>query len=301
MKPADEVIDHLRSNSYEKYLVSPLNLEIVEEGNLLFLDVKENGVNRFPIRTSFIKKLLMWYKMPYSIKDNLSKELFLEVINQLLHGINSRDVFVNIENKEALTITSTFFAEFSNLVLYEKLKNLDITAISHDDYLTQFFTNKKAEANIFSNDEYGFGYDVTNSETGFSALSLEHYVLRYICRNGALVPVKIKDERKNHYKITNYELTEFINKRIDSATHSRNTFINLLKKSSQVDSRDYRYFIVRKLNYVLGSWQGDDFMKEFDWNGSKYDVFNYITHKAKSFDVNKRYRLERMASEIILN
>lgn len=43
------------------------------------------------------------------------------------------------------------------------------------------------------------------------------------------------------------------------------------------------------------------FMNEFNWSQSKYDVFNYITHKAKSFDVNKRYRLESFAGEIILN
>jgi hypothetical protein len=56
-----------------------------------------------------------------------------------------------------------------------------------------------------------------------------------------------------------------------------------------------------KLNYTLGGWQGNEFLKDFNWQNSKYDLFNFITDKAKSFEITKRYQFERLAGEIILN
>jgi len=47
-------------------------------------------------------------------------------------------------------------------------------------------------------DVCGFGYNVVNSETGFRALAISHYILRYVCSNGAVVPVRGMKKR-NHY------------------------------------------------------------------------------------------------------
>ncbi len=42
------------------------------------------------------------------------------------------------------------------------------------------------------------------------------------------------------------------------------------------------------------------FMNKYNWNDSVYSLFNYITYNAKTYDINKRYQLERLAGALII-
>lgn len=300
-RPTEEVLDYMRSNLYQKVLTSPRDLEIVNESDSLFLDINARQKMRVPIRTSFLNKLLLWFNLPNNLVKIVSEDLFLNLINEVLHKIRSKQVVVKLENEQALTITSTLFTELRDLELFEQIKHLDITAISKNDFITRFFTNKKAKQEILPNDYFGFGYNITNSETGFSALAIEHYILRYVCRNGAVAPFSLSERKKYHYNLPLERMKKFIDDQLNYASQSRMNIVNAIKQSSDIDAVKSRYQIMQKLNYLLENRGGNDFMNGFDWNQSKYDVFNYITHNAKSFDVNKRYRLEGFAGEIILN
>jgi hypothetical protein len=300
-KPAKEVIDYLRSNKYQNYWVSPRSLELLEENNLLFLQINLKNKIRVPIRTSFLKKLFLWHKMPEDIGKILPDDLFLKVINELLHQIKSREVNVKLENNEALTITSKMFTEIKDLEVFELIKELKIKCISRNDYITRFYTDKKEESDPVPGDYCGFGFDIINSETGFSALSFNHFILRYICRNGATSPINIYDAKRNHYGATNESLAKFLDNQLKNSNQSRKNLILCLKKSNDIAAIKYKNNVIFKLNFTLGGWKGNEFMKDFEWQQSKYDVFNFITNKAKIFEINKRYQLERIAGEIILN
>jgi len=300
-KPTAEVIDQIRSNTNCSYTISPRSLEMVADNNFLFLSFGEENKLRVPVRKSFLKKLLRWHKMPEDLNNILPDDLFLKVVNELLHKIKSREVNVKLENNEALTITSQLFTEFKDLEVFDLIKNLDIKCISRNDYMTRFYTDKKEETAPAEGDFCGFGFDIVNSETGFSSLSFNHFILRYVCKNGATTPINIYDAKKYHYSETNESLSKFLNTQLNYSDYSRKQLIQFLKRSNDLEAIKFKSNTIMRLNYTLGGWQGNEFMKDFVWQNSKYDLFNFITHKAKVFEITKRYQLERLAGEIILN
>lgn len=300
-KPTAEVIDHIRSNTYCSYTISPSSLGLVEYNNSLFLELNEKNRKRLPVRTSFLRKLLRWHKMPEDLNNILPDDLFLKVVNELLHKIKSWEVNVKLENNEALTITSQLFTEFKDLEVFDLIKSLNIKCISRNDYMTRFYTDKKEEAAPAAGDFCGFGFDIVNSETGFSSLSFNHFILRYVCKNGATTPINIYDAKKYHYSETNESLGKFLNTQLNNSDQSRKQLIQFLKKSNDLEAIKFKNNTITRLNYTLGDWKGNEFMKDFVWQKSKYDLFNFITHKAKVFEIIKRYQLERLAGEIIFN
>src|SRR3990172_5860997 len=99
-RPTAEVIDHIRSNTNCSYTISPRNLKLVADNDFLFLSLDAKDKLRVPVRTSFLRKLLRWHKMPEELNNILPDDLFPKVVSELLHKIKSREVNVKIENNE---------------------------------------------------------------------------------------------------------------------------------------------------------------------------------------------------------
>lgn len=300
-RPADEVIDFLKSNPHRYYTVSPRELEIVSDNSTLLLRIKQKQPCIFKLRTSFLHKLLKWYNLPINILEKLSEDFLIRMLNELLSQIKSYKVNIKVENDEALTITSELYTEFKDLEVYELIKGLEIKSISRNDFITRFYTGKKSETAPLVDDFYGFGFDIINSETGFSALSFNHYILRYTCRNGATAPINIYDTKKYHYCETRQSISQFLNEQINRSLKSREKLILAIKQSDDFPSIKFKSSTSAKLNYIFGNWKGSEFWKGFDWNKSMYELFNFVTHRAKNYSINQRYQLERLAGEIILN
>jgi hypothetical protein len=300
-RPAEEVIDFLKSNTYNYYTVSPRDLQLITDDSWLYLRINLKQSKTLKLRTSFLKKLLRWHNLPNDLAEKLTEDLFLKMLNELLNKIKSREVSIKTENDEALTITSMLFTEFKDLEVYEFIKNLNIKSISRNDLMTRFYTEKKIEAAPVEGDFCGFGFDVVNSETGFSPLSFDHFILRYICRNGAAAPINIYDAKKYHYEETRKTLSQFLNEQMNNSQKSREKLILALKQSNDIAGITAKNTTITRLNYVLGNWKGNELMKGFDWSNSTYELFNFITHNAKTYKINERYQLERLAGEIILN
>lgn len=96
-------------------------------------------------------------------------------------------------------------------------------------------------------------------------------------------------------------MNKFLFDRIDKVESSRKNVIFALKKSSNETAGKYSDNFFYKVDAITGRHQNKDFFKNFDWKKSKYDLFNLITDKAKVYDVTKRYQLERLAGELIMN
>ena len=125
--------------------------------------------------------------------------------------------------------------------------------------------------------------------------------MRYICSNGATAPIEKFYLKKYHYKQNPGELAAFLQQQIDFSGSSRKNLISEIKRSSDKAAKSSRNFVTSKINYILGGWQGNNFLAEYNWDSSLYDLFNFITDKAKKHDITKRYQLEKLAGEIILN
>lgn len=300
-KPAEEVIDFLKSNTYNYYTVSPRDLQLIKDDSWLHLRINSKQPKTLKLRNSFLQKLCGWYNLPSDINEKLSEDLFLKMLNELLHKINSREVNVKVEDNEALTIHSLRYTEFKYLEVFELTKDLNVKSISRNEFMTRFYTSKKYEADPVVGDFCGFGFDIINSETGFSALSFNHFILRYVCRNGATASINIYDAKKNHYSESSQSLAQFLNEQKKYSQKSREKLILAMRQSNDVASVKFKYSTITRLNYVLGSWKGNEFMKGFDWQKSKSELFNFVTRKVKNHEINKCYQLERLAGEIILN
>lgn len=301
MMPVEEVMDFFKSRHKKKIEISPRKIELVNIKENLFLRISANKIEEYPVRTSFLRKLLKWNQLPEDFSNKISNELFIKVLNETLQNFRARNVDIHLENNEAKTITSKLYSEVTNLEIYDVIKNLEITKISHNDYMTRFYTKKKVEAAPIVNDYCGFGFDIVNSETGFAALTFNHFILRYVCTNGATAPINMYNWKQDHYAKDKNYLIDYIKNQIERADSSRNNLFYKIKKSNDEKSIHLKQLITSKLSGILDWDKRVAFINSFGWDGSKYDLFNYITDKAKPFDITKRFQLERLAGEIIIN
>ncbi|PIP76778.1 MAG: hypothetical protein COW85_12380 [Ignavibacteria bacterium CG22_combo_CG10-13_8_21_14_all_37_15] len=297
-----EVIDYLKSQDVKVYTASPSDMEFKSNLGQLFLQVYDEGLSfEYPMRESCLKKTLKWFSFPTEKYDFLQDGTLLAICNDTLKAINARNLNFKVINSEVVTINSPYYTTFTNLDVIKSVLSLGISKISLNDYIMRIYTEEKYKAEPVVGDTCGFGINIINSETGFSALSVEHFILRYTCVNGATAHIQGVNERKNHYNLPAGELKNFLFERIDKVESSRKNVIFALKKSSDEPAEKYGDNFFYKVDAITGKQQSKDFFKGFDWKKSKYDLFNLITDKAKAYDVTKRYRLERLAGELIMN
>ena len=56
-----------------------------------------------------------------------------------------------------------------------------------------------------------------------------------------------------------------------------------------------------KVNSIIGNYKGSYFFKDFKKdNKNKYDLYNHITHSAKSFNLLEKYQLEQLGGSLII-
>lgn len=301
MADTEEVLKHLSSRKTEVIVSSPGDLKLVIDKSALYLDHKNSSSFHYPVRRSFLFKLLSWHKFPKEESKILSDNTLLLLSNELLNSISAKEVSVDIEDNEALSIKSLRYSKISDLEVYQKIKDLNITKISKNDLMTRFYTEKKYETDPIPGDYCGFGLNLYNSETGFSSLKVEHYILRYFCSNGASAPIGLGMEKKYHFNTNRADMFLFIEQKVNSSSPSREQLIKRINESQKLPSVKYIQDIQSKLGSALNGRQAYDFIRAFDKKLTKYDFFNYITDNAKNFDIYKKAQLEKIAGELILS
>ncbi|MCX7611239.1 MAG: hypothetical protein N2043_06595, partial [Ignavibacterium sp.] len=97
-KSLNEIIDFLKSRQVEKLEISPSNLKVCEDGNILFLRTMNGHIKDYPIRRAFLYKLLKWFQFPVNQILNLSIETIAYICNDFLMNIRSDKVYIKVEN-----------------------------------------------------------------------------------------------------------------------------------------------------------------------------------------------------------
>jgi len=184
-----EVLDFLRSRSVRKIHIPPEDLHVVNDGARLYLHCSYGGLREYPVRKAFLLKVLRWFSFPNRLVNRLDIDTVTMVLNDFLLNISSGDVTVTLEDGDALTVTSASYSEVTDLEVLNCCVELGVQKISRNDYFMRIYSATRCEVEPEPGDICSFAYNVVNSETGFRALSLSHYILRYICSNGAAVPV----------------------------------------------------------------------------------------------------------------
>ena len=178
---------------------------------------------------------------------------------------------------------------------------LGIKEISRNDFFMRIYTSEKYKTEPIPGDTCGFSFNIFNSETGFRALSIAHYILRYICTNGAVAHIGGNNESRIHFGHKEGELQEFLNDQILNALNSRMKLIHSIKKSSEEKADNHIKSISLKIDRLLGRNSSQKFLEELKKDSTQYDLFNVITSRAKDYDISKRLYLERIAGDLITN
>ena len=138
-----EVINYLRSRSVEKIKVSPSNLKIICSGQEPILQAMNGKIKEYPIRKTFLHKLLNWYNFPTNKLSRLSNETVISICNDYLLNIRSEYVTVTFESDEALTLTSPRYNEITDLEIIDRCAELGIQNISRNDFMMRIITKDK--------------------------------------------------------------------------------------------------------------------------------------------------------------
>lgn len=297
----DEVINYLQDLEREKLRLSPANLKIKSDGKFLMLSIMDKGVEDYPIRKSFLHKLLKWYSFPMNQLYRLSNETLISICNDYLININREFVNVTIEKGEALTITSPDYNEITDLEVIKKCADLGFRTVSRNDFMMRITTEEKFKFEAVKGDNCGIGLNVINSETGFRTLSIAHFILRYVCSNGAIVRIDNEANERVHYGYKENELQEFLNEQVEAALLSQLQVANSIKNLSNKSAAKFIESVSRRVESYLGKNESKNFFSELRKEATLYDLFNAITNKAKKYDLSKRVSLENLAGDLILN
>lgn len=300
---SDEMIDYLKSRKEEIIESSTRDMTIIKRDNQVLILFKSNNRSlMYPIRTAFLYKLLKWYNISYHSIHHFSDDTLILMCNDNLREISKHSNYVNlkIENNEVVSIVSKKFTLSSDLEVINLVeKKLQIAAIFRDDFCMRIITKIESEAEPIVGDISGFGLNITNSETGFSTLKAEHYILRYWCSNGCTTKIKQSPINIVHYNIDKETIYSDLASVLENAPKEPEFFTAGVKASLTEEAKLSFPHIEYKVNSIVGSTAGYSFFDGFDKKSKKYDLFNYITHTAKKFDIMQRYKLESLGGSLI--
>ena len=296
----EEVVDFLRSRRIEKIHVPPEDLHVVNDGKVFYLHCSYGQLREFLMRRAFVRKLLRWFNFPPRLLDRLDIDTATMVLNDLLLNIVSGDVTVTVECGEALTVTSARYSEIADLDIIERCRSLGVEYVSRNDYFMRLYSRTRSVAEPAKGDICSFSYNVVNSETGFRALSLSHYILRYICSNGAVVPIKGM-RRKVHYGYSQGELFGILDRYLVAGEAVQKKVITALESSVSEPVNGEREKVIRSVDSLLGRGMGRALVSRLQAGASRYDLFNEITSMAKGYPIGIRLQLEMIAGGMLNN
>lgn len=297
----DEVIGYLQDLDRVKLSLSPANLKIKSDGKYLTLSVMNKKVKDYPIRKSFLYKLLKWYSFPMNQFYRLSNETIISLCNDYLMNINREYVNVTIEKGEALTITSPDYNEITDLEVIRKCVDLGVRTVSRNDFMMRITTEEKLKFEAVPGDNCGIGINLINSETGFRTLSIAHFVMRYTCSNCAIVRIVNDENERVHYGHKEYELQEFLDEQVGLALLGQKQVADSIKDLSKELATDFINSVNKRIESYLGKNESKKFFDELNEESTLYDLFNVVTNKAKNYDLGKRVLLENLAGDLVLN
>lgn len=163
----------------------------------------------------------------------------------------------------------------------------------------RIYTDKIIEEEIVKGDTCGFGLNIFNSETGFHALEVTHYILRYICLNGAVIALRNgKKDRTIHYGHRQGFMQRFLSEQIMKSEVEVKGIIEKIQLSRETPSTDYIKYIRTRLG-AIDKQAVSNILPQNVYYENLYDLFNAITNEAKYYDLEKRFYLEKLAGDLL--
>jgi hypothetical protein len=218
----------------------------------------------------------------------------VSLVNDLLLSIRTPIVRVIVEDGEAVSITSNRYAEFSDLEILRMCEPFGIASVSRTDWFMRVYTQIGYRTEPVPGDVCGFGFNIFNSETGFRPVSVEHYVLRYICSNGAVVKQTGGHAGRSHHGHSPEELRRFVAARLEHGTRAREDLVqNIRKSAGTAATEEERFRLSRELR--RNATYTRELRDLIEQASTRYDLFNLATAIARPLPPPQRLRLEEFA------
>ena len=298
-----DVVDHLRSRRLETIVTEPDRLHVSTDGSDLFLRIANGRIREFPVRATFVFKLLKWFSFPTRQMSLLSDETMASILNDYLLRIRSSEVAVRVENGDALTILSEKYSPLSDLEVIEQCDGIGISGVSRDDFQLRLYSHIQVKTQPVKGDECGLGFNIFNSETGFRSLSISNYVFRYACSNGMVVSER-GDEWKpqSHYGISADMMRGYLGERLEVVRKSWRRLEEVLKRSASAPlGEGMGEEILRRARPALDATAARRLSLALgDLNLTVYQAVNAVTSEARSLGVTPRLRLEALAGRMLI-
>ena len=310
-----EVLSYLKGLDRRTIVTSPHKLKLSNKVNKksdqIFLEIRNGTTTHYPIRRSFLLKLMRWYHLTELVISKLSPDTIVAVGNDFLSHIRSGSVTIKTENGDALTILSPRYSEFTDAELLEICRDkFNAEKVSRDDFAMRVFSKEIFKTQPVKGDDCGFGFNIFNSETGFMAIRVAHYIYRYWCSNGAIAGIQGMRESMYHYGQPKEKIKEFINESITKIEEGRGELIKKMMESREKQALDRIKQVMMRLRPIVGLAESTNLMKEFteyaegrsggtEYTDSMYSLFNFITHNAKERPLIQQTQMEELAGGLI--
>ncbi len=297
---AGEVRDFLKSRRLKKFVLPPDRLHVVNDGREHFLRISNGKTGEYPVRGSFIFKLLKWYRFPSRQIEHLSIDTMSSVLNDYLLAIPGGDVNVTLEDGEAVSLTSNRYNELSDLEVLDCAGRAGVACVSRNDFFLRVYSDTDYEVEPVPGDVCGIGYNVFNSETGFRALSVRLFVRRYICSNGAVIGRTEAEGERVHYGHPDMELRRFLVEKMTVGEALRDEVRRLLEQSTGVPCAPLIDRVSAQLKPVIGRKKTEELISGLREDATAYDLANAITSMAQSLDLRRRLLAESIGGELLV-
>jgi hypothetical protein len=297
---AAEVRDFLMNRRLKKYVLPPERLHVVNDGREHFLRISNGKTGEYPVRGSFLFKLLKWYAFPSRQIDRLSIDTVTSVLNDYLLAIPGGDVTVTLEDGEAVSLTSSRYNELSDIEVLDCAERVGVACVSRNDYFMRVYSNTEYEVEPVPGDVCGIGYNVFNSETGFRALSVRLFIRRYICSNGAVLGRNEAEGNRVHYGHPDMELSRFLEEQMRAGEKARADVGRLLEKSAHLPARPLIGRVSAQLKPLIGKKRTDELIENLADEATVYDLANSVTSMAQALDLRRRLQAESIGGELLV-
>ncbi|KAF0147643.1 MAG: hypothetical protein FD143_3022 [Ignavibacteria bacterium] len=295
---AVEAIDYLHSFNTKTILIEPEKIFVRNEDKALYLVIFDGSTYEYLIRRSFLEKLFKWYSFPIRQLEYFDIDTITAMCNDYIINIKAKYVNIKIEDGDALTITSEKFSDVNDIELIQNLDTQGIERIFIDDYTTSIRIEEKFRMKPFRGDEFGMGMLISNSETGFSAVKIKDYLLRYVCSNGAYIHETNSTAKFYHYNLFVQSVFDKVNAMLEDIEVRGGKIEARIRKMEepissesilQINKNITRATAIKLLNDVIDT----------DRTLSRYELFNLITERAKAFDQTRRMIIEGIAGNLV--
>lgn len=299
------VIEYLKNLDSKIIDVDPRTVRLIKSDNdILKLEISSGIKEFYSVRKSFLYKLLKWYNISYHNINHFNIDTIVAICNDNLKAISNNNyhsyIKLKIENDEAVGIVSSRFTTITDLEIINLAEQFHIDTISRDDFNLRIYTTIKENSEPIVGDRFGYGFNIVNSETGFSPVKAENFILRYWCTNGATTKITNDQHSFNHYNMNKNDVINILTQTLNNSSSIRGLFDEKIKKALKIKAELFFPNIQYQVGNIIGTSKGFKFFNDFDEkNASKYDLFNYITDNAKRFNLLEKYQLEQLGGNIM--